>query len=156
MTIILRVSVLFLLFSALTTLSFAEHIRYLQTSDAGFSYELIIENETPEVMKPLPVRLSITDKDGKKISDAKINCSLKMPAMAMPENKPPLKESDQPGQYKGIFLLTMGGLWNVELAFQCCDGITDDIVIPIPGVMSNGKDSDIDNKLEELFHEKES
>ena len=156
MITILRISILFLLFSTLTTLSFAEHIRYLQTSEAGFSYELIIENETSEVMKPLPVRLSITDKDGNKISGAKINCSLMMPAMAMPENKPPLKESDQSGQYKGIFLLTMGGLWHVELAFQCCDGITDDIVIPMPGVSSNGKGSDIDNKLEELFHDSKS
>ncbi len=153
MLTILRTSILFLLFTTLTTLSFAEHIKYQQTSDAGFSYELIIEAEIPEVMKPLPVRLNISDSNGKIISGAKISCSLSMPAMAMPKNNPPIKESAQSGQYKGVFLLTMGGLWHVELELACCEGKTDSVVIPIPGVMSDGKGSDVDNKLEELFHD---
>ena len=152
----IRASILFLLFTMLANLSYAEHIKYQQTSAVGFSYELVIETETPEVMKPLPVRLNIFDEEGNKISGAKINCSLTMPAMAMPSNAPPIKESDQPGQYKGVFLLTMGGLWHVEIALTCCEGRTDTVVIPISGVMSDSEGNDVDNKLEELFHNKKN
>jgi hypothetical protein len=153
---ILRISGLFLLFAFLTTQSFAEHTSYQTTSDAGVTYELIIETEIPEVMKPLPVRLNIKDKKGEVITGAQIDCSLTMPAMAMPNNKPPIKESDQPGQYRGMFLLTMGGLWHVELAMSCCDGKNESVIIPIPGILSDAKGNDIDKKLENLFHEKKS
>lgn len=156
---LIRAAFFFILFALLTTQSFAEHLKYQATSEAGATYELIIEAESTEVMKPLPVRLNIIDKNGDQISGARIDCSLTMPSMAMPTNKPPFKESDQPGQYKGVFLLTMGGLWHVELALSCCDGkddTTDTVVIPIPGVMSDGTGNDLDNKLEDLFHEKKS
>ena len=152
----LRATVLFLLFTTFAFQAFAEEIRYQKTSDAGVTYELIIEAETPEVMKALPVRLNLFDEEGTQITGAQIGCSLTMPAMAMPNNKPPIKESDQPGQYEGIFLLTMGVLWHVELTMSCCNGKNDAIVIPVPGVMSDSKENDIDDKLESLFHEKKN
>jgi hypothetical protein len=151
-----RIVVLFLLFAAFNSPSFAEHITYQTTSDAGMTYELTIEAERPEVMKPLPFVLNIIDKNGEKISGAQINCSLTMPAMAMPSNKPPIKEVAQTGQYKGVFLLTMGGLWHAELSLSCCNGRTDTVVIPIPGVMSDSNGNEIDKKLEDLFHDKKS
>ena len=59
-----------------------------------------------------------------------------MPAMAMPNNKPPIKESKNAGQYKGIFLLTMGGLWHVELTSTYSSGEQDTVIIPLPGSLS--------------------
>jgi hypothetical protein len=151
-----RVIVLFLLFAAFNSQSFADNIKYQATSDTGMTYELTIEAESPEVMKPLPFMLQIIDKDGEQISGAQINCSLTMPAMAMPSNKPPIKEVAQTGQYKGVFLLTMGGLWHAQLSLSCCNGRTDTVVIPIPGVVSDSNGNEIDKKLEDLFHDKKS
>lgn len=133
--------------------SFAEQLRYHKTSEAGVSYELIIESEAPEVMQPLPVTINISKPNGTPVTGAHINCSLTMPAMAMPNNKPPIKESKQPGQYNGIFLLTMGGLWHVELSSTHITGEQEIVVIPIPGLISQGDGDTIDSKLEDLFHE---
>jgi YtkA-like len=133
--------------------AFAKHISYHGTSDSGISYELIIESETPEVMKPLPVKINVSRPDGTPATEAKITCSLTMPAMAMPNNKPPIKESGKTGQYQGVFLLTMGGLWNVELTTAFVSGEQDTVVIPIPGVISDAKKDSVDTKLEGLFHE---
>ena len=136
--------------------SFAEHLRFQETSEAGVSYELVIESETPEVMKPLPVKINVSNPKGTPITGAQISCSLTMPAMAMPTNKPPIKESAKSGQYKGVFLLTMGGLWQVKLATSYGDGKQDTVVISIPGVMSEGNTNDVDSKLESLFHEEKN
>jgi len=132
---------------------YAEHVKYEATSDSGVVYELIIESEKPEVLKPLPVKLNVSDQNGNSIKSAQITCSLTMPAMAMPTNKPAIKETSVNGQYSSIFLLTMGGLWHVELAAVYSSGEIDNVVIPISGVVSDN-DSDLDTKLEELFHEK--
>jgi len=133
----------------------AEHIRYKATSDAGTVYELIIESEKPEVLKPLPVKLNIFDKHGNRVTGSVVTCSLTMPAMAMPANTPKLKATDIDGQYSSIFLLTMGGLWYVELSATHVSGEKEDIIIPIPGVVSE-TDSDVDAKLEEMFQEKKN
>jgi len=154
MSTIARTASLALFITVVTfTSSFANEISYKATSDQGLTYELIVEAESPEVMKPLPVKLHIIDKDGVAINGAQLSCALTMPAMAMPTNMPPLKESDTPGEYKGIFLLTMGGLWHVELTMTCCGGNTDTVVIPIAGVISDGNENDVDSKLESLFQE---
>jgi hypothetical protein len=76
-----------------------------------------------------------------------------MPAMAMPTNKPPIKEIGKTGQYKGILLLTMGGLWNVELTSTFLSGEQNTVVIPIAGVVSDEEEDSVDTKLENLFHE---
>jgi hypothetical protein len=151
-----KILLLAILITIAPSFSFAEQVKYQQTSDAGFYYELTIESESPEVMKPLPVRLNVSTPEGSPVTGAQVNCSLTMPAMAMPNNMPPIKESEQTGQYKGIFLLTMGGLWHVELTMSYGDGKQDTVVIPIPGVTSDGKESDVDSKLESLFHEEKS
>lgn len=136
--------------------SFAEQVKFQQTSGAGISYELTIESESPEVMKPLPIKLKVSSPQGSPITGAQLTCSLTMPAMAMPKNMPPIKEGKQSGQYEGIFLLTMGGLWHVELIMSYGDGKQDAVVIPIPGVNSGGNDSDVNSKLESLFHEEKN
>lgn len=147
-------SIFVILFTGLiSSSSLAENIRYQETSSSGISYELIIEADAAEVMKPLPVKINILKPDGSPKTGAKLSCSLTMPAMAMPTNKPPIKESDKAGQYEGIFLLTMGGLWNVELTATFISGKKDTVIIPIPGAISADKENSIDTKLEELFHE---
>ena len=133
--------------------SYAEHISFHETSEAGISYELVIESDTTDVMKPLPVTINISDPNGEPVTGAQISCSLVMPAMAMPSNKPPIKESEKPGQYKGLFLLTMGGLWQVELLSTFMTGEQDAVVIPIPSVISEGGEDSADSKLENLFQE---
>lgn len=138
---------------ATTSSTFAEHVRYQETSNAGMSYELVVETKTTEVMKPLPIKINVLTQDGAPISGAQITSSLTMPAMAMPSNKPPIKEGDTPGQYEGVFLLTMGGLWHVELASIYSSGQKDLVVIPISVIASKDGDHTIDSKLEDLFHE---
>ena len=76
-----------------------------------------------------------------------------MPAMAMPSNKPPIKESSNAGQYEGVLLLTMGGLWHVDLLTVYGSGEQDSVVISIPGVISEQSGDNVDAKLEALFQE---
>lgn len=134
--------------------AFAEHIRVLSTSESGVQYELIIESETPDPMKPLPVRINLSAPDGTPVTGAKIDCSLTMPAMAMPHNTPPTKETETPGEYKGIFLITMGGLWVAELSAIYDSEQKDSVVIHLPYVKTKGSENDVNAKLEELFQGK--
>lgn len=142
----------FALSLTIITNAYAEHISYEAISDSGVVYELIIESEKPEVLKPLPVKLNVSDQNGNSMTGSQIICSLTMPAMAMPANKPPIKATGVDGQYSGIFVLTMGGMWHVELEATYSSGAKEVIVIPIPGVVSEN-DSEVDTKLEDLFHE---
>ena len=138
---------------AATSFAATQTNSFQQISAAGYSYELIIDEPTPDVMKPLPVRLLVRDIGNEPVTEAQITCSLTMPSMAMPKNMPPVKESSNPGQYDSTFLLTMGGLWNVELKTVYKSGAEDSVVIAIPGVMPTGNSSDVDAKLEALFQE---
>jgi hypothetical protein len=124
------------------------------TSNSGTSYELAFLSESIELMKPMPVLLTVKNQEGMPVTGARINCSLTMPAMAMPTNRPPVKESMTAGQYEGLFLLTMGGLWNAEFIVTLESGGKDSVVIPIPGVSSGESDgSQVNSQLEELFQQ---
>lgn len=149
----LRILFIFLALINIASFAFAEHVRFQEISNAGMSYELVVEADALEVMKPLPFKINVSTRDGAPVSVAQITSSLTMPAMAMPSNKPPVKEGDHPGQYKGIFLLTMGGLWHVELASTYSSGQKDLVVIPIQAVVPEGGGETVDSKLEDLFHE---
>lgn len=146
-------SVIFILTLTITSSACADHIRYTANADSGTVFELIFQSEKPEVLKPLPVKLTITDKHGNRVTGSEVACSLTMPAMAMPANTPKIQATDIDGQYSSIFLLTMGGLWYVELTATYPSGNNEHVIIPIPGVVSES-DSDVDAKLEEMFHEK--
>ncbi len=126
--------------------------QYHAISNSGNIYKLSIESETSEVMKPLLVTITVSDQDGIPVSGVKLSCSLTMPAMAMPNNKPPIKESGEIGQHKGVFLLTMAGLWHVNLSAVYSSGEQESVIISIPGVSSGqSDDNNIDAKLEALF-----
>jgi len=155
MLIINRVAIAVSVFMLFAAASHAETQanRFQQISATGYNYELIIDESTPDVMKPLHAHLFIKGIGNAPVTGAQIVCSLTMPAMAMPKNMPPIKESSTPGQYDGIFLLTMGGLWNVELTTTYSSGARDHVVILLPGIMPNGNNTDVDAKLETLFHE---
>ena len=135
--------------------AFAEEQAYQAVSEAGNTYRLTFAEETLEVLKPLHATLSFTAVGGNPVSDAMITCSLSMPAMAMPKNVPPLKPSGDAGHYEGIFLLTMGGLWHVEISTVTASGQKDFAVIPVVGVVSGGEaDNSVDAQLELLFQNK--
>ena len=123
-------------------------------SDAGYVYELIMESEPPEIMKPLPVKLNLSGPDGMPVSGAKISCSLTMPAMAMPHNAPTIRATETPGQYEGIFLITMGGLWVAEFSTVYTSGQLDTVVISLPYINVGSAEDGVNSKLEELFQEK--
>lgn len=133
--------------------AFAGNKTLNNTSDSGVLYELTFESESPEAMKPLPVRIGLSGPDGTPISGARITCSLSMPAMAMARNAPTIKESSIAGQYESIFLITMGGLWDVELTTVYDTGRTEIVIIPFYGVNAESTGNGVDTKLEELFHE---
>ncbi len=133
----------------------AEEQAYQAVSDAGITYRITFAEETLEVMKPLHATLSMTADDGTPVSDAMVTCSLTMPAMAMPKNVPSVKPLGEAGLYEGLFLLTMGGLWHVELSIVSASGQTDFAVIPIAGVVSGDEAGDsVDAQLESLFQNK--
>ena len=149
--ITLYFSILALSLSVITN-AYAEHGRHEAISNSGIVYELILESEKPEVLQPLPVKLNVSNQNGNSVKGSEITCLLTMPAMAMPTNKPPIKATGVDGQYSSIFVLTMGGLWHVKLQATYSSGENETIVIPIPGVVSEN-DSEVDSKLEDLFHE---
>ena len=126
---------------------------YRAISSVGNVYELHIASEAAEIMKPLPVKIIVSTQEGLPISGAKIICSLTMPAMAMPSNNPPIKETDAVGQYESVFLLTMGGLWHVELSSVYSSGEQDTTLMTLPMATSGqSKDKTVETQLEELFH----
>jgi hypothetical protein len=147
---------IFLSFSAVALAEGAASVgtQYSATSEKGYVYELTIAAEQPEVMKPLPVTIKVRDAEGALLPGATIRCSLTMPAMAMPKNMPPVRETEGDGSYQSTFLLNMGGLWHVELTSTFSSGEQDFVAVPIPGV-SSGQDGDaVNDRLEELFQEK--
>jgi hypothetical protein len=149
----LALSLIFLLLAV--SAAFAEGQKHRVVSDAGNAYELTFAEESLEVMKPLRATLGIADATGKPVLDAKISCSLTMPAMAMPKNVPPMKPSEEAGVYEGVFLLTMGGLWHVEISAIDGSGQKDAAVIQIAGVASDGASGNsVDAQLESLFQDK--
>lgn len=122
-------------------------------SERGYHYHLEVAAEKIEVMKPLPVTLTIIDPFGEPVSDAVVTCSLTMPAMAMPLNTPTLKKaSGQPG-FHGIFLLTMGGLWQMETTAIYPNALRDTAVLPFRALAPDSDDPNVNQKLENLFHE---
>ena len=146
-------ALLFTIFAGQT--AFAADKKYRAVSDSGNVYELTIAAETIETMKPLPIMLSVKNAGGVPVSGVKVSCSLTMPAMAMPNNSPPIKESDEAGLYKGFFLLTMGGLWHVEFSFAGGSGEQNSVIIPIAGeVPGQSNDKSVDAQLEALFQDK--
>lgn len=152
---IFRYLLFFLVMLAVPAMQVAEAAdnKYKAVSTAGNVYELSIGADTLEVMKPLPVTIAVSNQAGAPLAEVKISCALTMPAMAMPSNKPPIKASGQAGQYEGIFLFTMGGLWHVEITALYSSGEQDTTLIPL-AVASSGqaKDKSVDTQLEELFH----
>lgn len=153
---LLRISTLTLIIiTTVTSLgAYAEHKTYQKTSESGVLFTLTVESDKPEPMKPLPISISVSDPEGTPVSGIIMNCSLTMPAMAMARNTPTIKETVDAGQYESIFLLTMGGLWEVELTSVYDSGKKEVVVIAIPDINSGEKGSGVDSKLEELFHEK--
>lgn len=134
--------------------AFAEDKTFQVTSDSGILYDLNIKAEALEAMKPLPVMIKLSGPDGTPISGADITCSLSMPAMAMSNNTPSINESNTAGQYEGVFLITMGGLWEVTLTSMYDSGNKEVVVFSFYGVNTVGVGSDVDSKLEKLFQEK--
>lgn len=84
-------------------------------------------------MTPIPFHLILTDLSGSPIPDAKVRCELTMPAMAMPENRPAIKETD--GAYWGEALFTMAGEWRSEFHVAMPDGRLEILVFDIERVL---------------------
>lgn len=127
--------------------------QFRAVSGEGFIYELTVAAAKLETMKPLPFTIDVTTSAGAPVPAAKLSCSLTMPAMAMPNNAPPVRQGRKAGQYEGVFLLTMGGLWQVELSAVYPSGQNDFVVFEIAGVLEEGKGG-VNSQLEELFQEK--
>lgn len=61
--------------------------------------------------------VTLTDENGKAVSDASIMLDLTMPDMPMPSNKVAAKYTDN-GLYKGTGRFTMRGLWRIVVIIQ--------------------------------------
>jgi len=66
-------------------------------------------------MSAIPMRLELMGVDGTPQAGAAIHCDLTMPAMAMPENRPALREI-APGIYTGEAIFTMAGAWQATFS----------------------------------------
>lgn len=124
-----------------------------ETSTLGYLYQLTFAAERLEALKALPISLRVTTATGEPVTLRNILCDLTMPAMAMPLNRPTLKESGKPGIYQGVILLTMSGLWQMQITAIDKSGRQDNVVLSFIGLTpTTGEDSDTVNKrLEELF-----
>lgn len=124
-----------------------------ETSTLGYLYQMTFAAERLEAMKALPISLRVTTATGEPVTLRDIVCSLTMPAMAMPLNRPPLKEGGKPGSYQGVILLTMSGLWQLQITAIDKSGRQDNVVFSFIGLTpKSGEDDDTVNKrLEELF-----
>ena len=124
-----------------------------EISNLGYLYQLTFAAERLEALKALPFSLRVTTATGEPVTLRDISSSLNMPAMAMPLNRPTLKESGKPGIYQGVILLTMSGLWQLQITAIDKSGRQDNVVLSFIGLNpTTGEDSDTVNKrLEELF-----
>jgi len=66
-------------------------------------------------MSAIPLRLELMGMDGTPQAGATIHCDLTMPAMAMPENRPAMREI-APGIYAGEAVFTMAGAWQATFS----------------------------------------
>ena len=81
-------------------------------------YEVITFAAAPLVsMSATPFRLELKGADGLPQAGASVRCDLTMPAMAMPENRPELREV-APGIYAGEAIFTMAGAWQAAFAVE--------------------------------------
>lgn len=85
-------------------------------------------------MRPVPFRLTLTNMAGMPIAGAEVRCDLTMPAMAMPENRPTVRETE-PGVYRGEALFTMAGAWQAAFSVELPEGGKEILLFAIDRVL---------------------
>jgi hypothetical protein len=100
-----RLAFLLLTVSLLTiTPAAAASLRFVAAEATTGLAVLEIQADRLVTMTPLPFRLIITDPSGQPLAGAHVDCTLTMPSMRMPENRPKVTERD--GAYRGEMVLT--------------------------------------------------
>jgi hypothetical protein len=82
----------------------AAPLRFEATETTTGQAVLEIQADRLVTMTPLPFSLIIKDPSGKPLAGAHVECTLTMPSMRMPENRPKVAERD--GTYIGEMVLT--------------------------------------------------
>jgi len=84
-------------------------------------------------MRPTPFRLVLFDPRGRRTTAPEIACDLTMPAMPMPDNRPPLT----PGEtaYSGEAIFTMAGAWRVSILVLSAGGAQSRLIFDIDRVL---------------------
>jgi hypothetical protein len=105
--------VVLLVFFVVGTVFAKENV--VQKKAGDYSVEIRMEKDPP-VVGTNRIEIAVTDKDGKAVTDAKVQVVASMPAMpGMPaaENKAETKLDG--GKYKGKIEISMGGSWNMSV-----------------------------------------
>lgn len=82
------------------------------TAEETLSVALTMSPENPRQMDPVAFTVTVADKHGKPIQDARVSAALVMPSMDMGRNEVAFKHS-RAGAYTGSGRFTMSGEWNV-------------------------------------------
>jgi len=101
---------------------------------AGGTAELEFAAAPLVSMSAIPFRLELKGADGTAQGGATIRCDLTMPAMAMPENRPALKEVS-PGVYAGKAVFTMAGAWQATFSADRPDWGREILIFEIEQVL---------------------
>jgi hypothetical protein len=107
-----------------------EPLRRETVTAAGSRVVFELAAAPPLTMTATPLRLRLTDARGAPLTGAAVDCDLTMPAMPMPQNRPPLHE-EAAGVYAGEALFTMAGAWRASFVIRRPDGRSEQAVFDI-------------------------
>lgn len=102
-------------------------------SKAGGTGELILAADPLKTMTAIPMRLTLTDREGNRVIGTAVRCNLTMPAMRMPENSP-VMTADGEG-YRGEAIFTMAGAWRATFTVHLPPGEPDEISFDMARVL---------------------
>jgi len=87
----------------------------VQKKAGDYSVDIRMDKDPP-VVGTNRVEITVTDKDGKAVTDAKVLVTASMPAMpGMPAMSNKGEAKAEGGKYKGKIELSMGGSWNMSV-----------------------------------------
>jgi hypothetical protein len=92
-------------------------------TQAGLTATLTLTPDSPVVMQPVQLLLTLRDTRGHPVDGARVAWNLTMPDMAMPENTPKAVVLGE-GRYRTKAIFTMAGKWRIEATVTRPEGAT--------------------------------
>ena len=114
-------------------LATAASTRIAASGQAGYRGVLEFAASPLRTMRPTAFTLTLYDATGLETTAPDPSCSLVMPAMAMPENRPRLTRAS--GHFAGEAIFTMAGAWEMTVNIQRPGYDQEHVIFKIDQVM---------------------